>query len=75
MSQIKKMEFNNHKVYETVLAGRPLKLETGMMCGLSNASIMATYGDTAVLCNVTASAKPREGVDFFYSYSFKDKRF
>ncbi len=65
MAMSSKLEFNNYKVYETTLAGRPLKFETGMMCGLSNASIMATYGETAVLCNVTASAKPREGVDFF----------
>ena len=57
--------FENYKVYETTLAGRPLKLETGMMAQLANAAIMATYGETKVLCTVTASAKPREGVDFF----------
>ena len=60
-----KLMFENYKVYETTLAGRPLKLETGKMCGLANASVMASYGETVVLCNVTASAKPREGVDFF----------
>ena len=57
--------FENYKVYETTLAGRPLKLETGKMAQLANAAVFATYGDTAVLCTVTASAKPREGVDFF----------
>ncbi len=76
MSEIKKLEFNNYKVYETVLAGRPLKLETGMMCGLSNASVLATYGETSVLCNVTASAKPREGVDFFpLSVDYEEKMY
>ena len=74
MSQSAKLEFGNYKVYETMLAGRPLKIETGMMCGLSNASVMATYGETSVLCNVTASAKPREGVDFFpLSVDFEEK--
>ena len=40
-------------------------VETGKMCGLSNGSAMVRYGDTCVLCNVTMSDKPREGVDFF----------
>ncbi len=66
--------FENYKVYETTLAGRPLKLETGKMAQLANASVMATYGETVVLCNVTASAKPREGVDFFpLSVDYEEK--
>ena len=68
--------FENYKVYETELAGRPLKLETGMMAGLANAAIMACYGDTRVLCTVTASAKPREGVDFFpLSVDYEEKMY
>lgn len=68
--------FENYKVYETVLAGRKLKLETGKMAQLANASVLATYGDTAVLCNVTASAKPREGVDFFpLSVDYEEKMY
>ncbi len=68
--------FENYKVYETTLAGRPLKLETGMMAGLANAAIMATYGETSVLCTVTASAKPREGVDFFpLSVDYEEKMY
>ena len=66
--------FENYKVYETTLAGRPLKLETGMMAQLANAAVMATYGETKVLCTVTASAKPREGVDFFpLSVDYEEK--
>ena len=57
--------FENYKVYETMLAGRPFKVEMGKMCGLSNASAMIRYGETCVLCNVVMSPKPREGVDFF----------
>lgn len=68
--------FENYKVYETELAGRPLKLETGMMAGLANAAVMAAYGDTRVLCTVTASAKPREGVDFFpLSVDYEEKMY
>ncbi len=68
--------FENFKVYETELAGRPLRLETGMMAGLANAAVMSCYGDTRVLCTVTASAKPREGVDFFpLSVDYEEKMY
>ncbi|MGN0522653.1 MAG: polyribonucleotide nucleotidyltransferase [Eubacterium sp.] len=70
------MFFKNFKVWETELAGRKLTLETGKMAGLANASIMARYGETEVLCNVTASAKPREGVDFFpLSVDYEEKMY
>lgn len=68
--------FENFKVYETTLAGRPLRLETGKMAGLANAAILSCYGDTRVLCTVTASAKPREGVDFFpLSVDYEEKMY
>lgn len=68
--------FENYKVYETTLAGRPLKLETGKMAQLANASVLASYGETQVLCNVTASAKPREGIDFFpLSVDYEEKMY
>lgn len=70
------MFFKNFKKWETELAGRKLTLETGKMAGLANASVMARYGDTNVLCNVTASAKPREGVDFFpLSVDYEEKMY
>lgn len=70
------MFFKNFKVWETELAGRKLTLETGKMAGLANASIMARYGETEVLCTVTASAKPREGVDFFpLSIDYEEKMY
>ena len=61
----RKETFENFKVYETMLAGRPFKVEMGKMCGLSNASALIRYGETCVMCNVVMSPKPREGVDFF----------
>ena len=68
------MFFKNFKVWETEFAGRKLSVETGKMAGLANASVMVRYGDTNVLCTVTASAKPREGVDFFpLSVDYQEK--
>ena len=44
------------------------------MCALANASILVRYGETAVLCNVTASKTPREGIDYFpLSVDFDEK--
>ena len=66
--------FKNKRVFETTLAGRPLVVETGKMAQLSNGSCLVRYGETVVLCNVTASAKPREGVDFFpLSVDYEEK--
>ena len=57
--------FENHRIFETTYAGRPLVVETGKTCELSNGSCWVRYGETTVMANVTASAKPREGIDFF----------
>ena len=66
--------FENYKVFETTLADRKITFETGKMCGLSNGSVLVRYGETTVMVNVTASAKPREGIDFFpLSVDFEEK--
>ena len=57
--------FENYKTFKTTFAGRELMVETGKVCGLANGSCWVHYGETVVMVNVTASAKPREGVDFF----------
>lgn len=57
--------FDNYKVFKTMYAGRELTVETGKTCELSNGSCWVRYGETVVMANVTASVKPREGVDFF----------
>lgn len=70
------MFFKNYKKWETEFAGRKFTLETGKMAGLANAAFFATYGETQVLCTVTASAKPREGVDFFpLSVDYEEKMY
>ncbi|MBQ7779839.1 MAG: polyribonucleotide nucleotidyltransferase [Clostridia bacterium] len=68
--------FENFKTYEYELAGRPLVIETGKMAGLANGSCLVRYGDTAVLCNATASAKPRDGIDFLpLSVDFEERQY
>lgn len=70
------MFFKNFKKWETEFAGRKFSLETGKMAGLANAAFLARYGETEVLCTVTASAKPREGVDFFpLSVDYEEKMY
>ena len=62
------------KKFSTTLAGRDLTIETGEMAQLSNGSALVRYGDTVVLVNATASAKPREGIDFFpLSVDYEEK--
>jgi len=71
---IHKREFNNEKKYSMEFAGRPLTMETGKLAELCNASILVRYGDTVVLVAVTASARPRDGIDFFpLSVDFEEK--
>ena len=57
--------FENHKIFKTTFCGRELTIETGKTCELSNGSCWVRYGDTVVMANVTASEKPRDGIDFF----------
>ncbi|GLX68532.1 polyribonucleotide nucleotidyltransferase [Paenibacillus glycanilyticus] len=49
---------------EMILGGRPLVLETGRLAKQANAAVTVRYGDTVVLCTVTASAEPKD-LDFF----------
>ncbi len=58
------IEFKNYKVFRYTFAGRPLVIESGKLAGLANGSVLVRYGDTAILCCATASAKPRDGIDF-----------
>ena len=66
--------FENFKVFETELAGRPLVVETGKMAQLANGECLVRYGDTVVHVAVTAAAKPRDGIDFFpLSVDYEEK--
>ncbi len=66
--------YENFKVYSTEFAGRTLSVEIGKMALLANGSCLVRYGETAVFCAATASAKPRDGIDFLpLSVDFEEK--
>jgi polyribonucleotide nucleotidyltransferase len=67
-------EFPNYKKYSMELAGRPLTLEVGKLAELANAAVLVTYGETTVLVTCTASARPKDGIDYFpLSVEFQEK--
>ncbi len=45
--------------------GKTLTLETGRIARQADGAVLATYGETVVLCAVTAAKKVKEGQDFF----------
>jgi len=66
--------FENFRVFKTTYAGRPLVVETGKIAQLANGSCLVRYGDTAVLATATASAAPRDGIDFLpLSVDYEEK--
>ena len=56
--------FDDYKEFRYELAGRPLVVKTGKIAGLANGAAMVQYGETTVLATATASASPRDGIDF-----------
>ncbi len=56
---------NMSKTFSMELAGRTLTVETGKLAQLANGSALIRYGDTVIMSSATASASPRDGIDFF----------
>ena len=68
--------FENYRVFKTDFAGRPLVVEAGKMAQLANGACLVQYGETVVNVAVTATAEPREGIDFFpLSVDFEEKMY
>lgn len=66
--------YENFRTFSTEFAGRTLTVETGKMAQLANGSCLVRYGETAVFCAATASARPRDGIDFLpLSVDFEEK--
>ncbi|MDD2268841.1 MAG: polyribonucleotide nucleotidyltransferase [Eubacteriales bacterium] len=66
--------FENKRLFNFTLAGRPLTVETGKMAQLANGSCLIRYGETAILASATASAAPRDGIDFLpLSVDFEER--
>ncbi|MBR2915760.1 MAG: polyribonucleotide nucleotidyltransferase [Clostridia bacterium] len=66
--------FPNYRTFKTTLAGRELIVETGKIAQLASGSCLVRYGETVILCNATASAAPRDGIDFLpLSVDFEER--
>ena len=64
------------KTFTTQIAGRDFTVEIGEVAQLASGAAMVRYGDTVVLATATASAKPRDGVDFFpLSVDYEEKMY
>ena len=58
-------EFPNYRKFEMMYEGRPLSMEVGKLAELCNAAVLVKYGETTVLVTCTASARPKDGIDYF----------
>lgn len=68
--------FENYKIFKTDFAGRELVVETGKIAQLANGACLIRYGETVVNVAVTATAEPRDGIDFFpLSVDFEEKMY
>src|SRR4051794_35286201 len=55
----------NMKTVEIEWGGKTLKLETGRVARQADGAVIATLGETVVLCAVTAAKSVKPGQDFF----------
>jgi polyribonucleotide nucleotidyltransferase len=56
--------------------GRPLVLESGRIARQADGAVLATYGETTVLCTVVASRAVKPGQDFFpLTVNYQEKTF
>ena len=62
---ITQKQLPNYKKYEIMYEGRPLSMEVGKLAELCNAAVLVKYGETTVLVTCTASARPKDGIDYF----------
>ena len=62
------------KNYEVDFCGRPLRMQVGKMAELCNGAVLVSYGETVILVTCTASARPKDGIDYFpLSVDFNEK--
>jgi len=71
---INNKQFPNYRKFEMDFEGRKLTMEVGKMAELCNAAVLVSYGETVVLVTCTASARPKDGTDYFpLSVDFNEK--
>lgn len=59
------MRFEDYHTFRTALGGKLLQVEIGKVAGMANGAATIRLGDTVVNVTATASAEPREDIDFF----------
>ena len=61
---------------ELMWGGRKLVLETGRIARQADGAVLASYGDTVVLCTAVANKTPKPGIDFFpLTVNYQEKTF
>ncbi len=61
---------------ELIWGGRKLTLETGRIARQADGAVLATYGDTVVLCTAVGAKAPKPGIDFFpLTVNYQEKTF
>ena len=64
------------KTYSMDIAGKTLRVDIGRVAAQANGAAFMHYGDTTVLSTITASEKPRDGIDFFpLSVEYEEKMY
>ena len=64
------------KTYSMNIAGKTLRVDIGRVAAQANGAAFMHYGDTTVLSTITASEKPRDGIDFFpLSVEYEEKMY
>ena len=67
---------NDAKIYKIEIGGREVSFETGRLAEQANGSCLVRCGETVVMVNVTMSAQPRPGIDFFpLSVDYEEKMY
>ena len=67
--------FNIHRK-EINWGGRKLVLESGRIARQADGAVLATYGETVVLCTAVAQKQPKPGIDFFpLTVNYQEKTF
>ena len=66
--------FDGAKTYSTMVGGRELSIETGVLAGLAGGAVTVRYGDTVLLATATMGKDVRPGINFFpMSVEFEEK--
>jgi polyribonucleotide nucleotidyltransferase len=61
---------------EIIWGGRPLVLESGRMARQADGAVLASYGETTVLCTAVAERQVKPGQDFFpLTVNYQEKTF